>query len=1084
MKLEKTTLQKSSKNGQEPSVGRRKIVKKLFEILAAFGVVGVLCAIGLYVFVFRVLPGRDPDGIFNRQTILAELSGESRVYYRDGNRLLGSFFDVNHRIYVPYGDIPANVVNALVAAEDARFFEHGGFDFSGFARAMFHNLRAGRLRQGGSTLTQQTVKNIFGREERSIKAKWKELINALRMERRFSKEEILEFYLNQFHVSGTGKGIAIAAQYFFNKDLKDLTLAECAFIAGSVKGPYNYDPFIQRNEERRNRALKRGEERLKYVLGRMVEESYISQDQMDSALAKPLEFNHGNFRFSLSTQLSRIEEKFDTEFYHELFEKAGIADWRKSQLQIVTTIDADYQQAAKRAVQDNISNLQVRLGGFVLPKSDLPNRAVFARKGDYLYGSVDSVKYDEKGNLSDVYLSFGQLRGHVAKEDLEELGRQMNADVKKVLAPRLGKGSVLLVSVKDSVKVSSAVPCQIETEPVLQGALVALQNGEVVASQAGFHNTGYDRSFKAKRQLGSSWKPILFAAALNYHWHYLDEIENDFNLFQYENEFYFPRPDHKNKGETVSILWAAVRSENIASVWLLDHLLDKLSDEEFAEVAAENGYLIREDETFEDYRKRLRDDHGLYLNDAAKNEIEFSKAQNELYEKLLYENRPAAARAVRNMFYGRNVEAGKKRFRKLNASYFAHFDHHFLRYVSLLKESDREAVENLDSLGSAVLVDREVYPGLKLSDIRRLNGMVANPQEDADYSKVQELRFWPDFRRSVCMAAFARFASSVGIHGKLREVMSMPLGVNEIPLADMTTAYQTLLSGHVYKCADGEWNEPCLVKKILDREGNPIFENTVEKKRVLSDSITEQMAVMLHAVFQYGTARSKYQSFSLKAPAGNTTLLFPTFGKTGTTNDYRNVAFLGGLPTYVSDKNGFGLDSLIAIGSYVGFDDNRPLKSGRTRIAGSSGGLPQWADFAQKLLEIRHENARVDFLDISILASGEVPLRLETERGNVFVNAVTGLPTTSSDDKNVRKVPFLEVPGYTSAAQMDSAATDAASSGIVTSLTLPSFGADLAPADLQESLPSSSSAKMDDFELPEDFAGENAFVPIEPEEGF
>ena len=192
-------------------------IKTLLKIAAALFIVGLLCLIPAYLIVFKYLPKQDPDGIFNRRYILSELSGESRVYYRDGERLLGSFFDVNHRIYVPFGEIPENIVNALIAAEDSRFFEHGGFDVSGFSRAMFNNIRAGRLQQGGSTLTQQTVKNIYGREERSVKAKWKELINALRMEHFFSKEEILEFYLNQFHVSGTGKGVAIAAQYFFTK---------------------------------------------------------------------------------------------------------------------------------------------------------------------------------------------------------------------------------------------------------------------------------------------------------------------------------------------------------------------------------------------------------------------------------------------------------------------------------------------------------------------------------------------------------------------------------------------------------------------------------------------------------------------------------------------------------------------------------------------------------------------------------------------------------------------------------------------------------------------------------------------------
>ncbi len=1054
-----------------------KFLKTILKIAVALSIVGLLCLIPLYVVVFRILPTRDPDGVFNREYILSELSGESRVYYRDGERLLGSFFDVNHRIYVPYGEIPENIVNALVAAEDARYFEHGGFDITGFSRAMLHNIRAGRLVQGGSTLTQQTVKNIYGREERSIKAKWKELVDALRMEKHFSKEEILEFYLNQFHVSGTGKGVAIAAQYFFNKELKELSLAECAFIAGSVKGPFNYDPFIQRNQERRDRAVRRGQERLKYVLGRMVEEKYIAQDQMDSALERPLEFRHGNFRFSLSTQLSRIEEKFDSDFYRDLFEKNGISDWRKAQLSIVTTVDADYQAAAKRAVQNNISNLQVKLGGFALPKSDLPNRAAFARVGDYLYGAVDSVKSDEKGKLSDIYLSFGQLLGHVGKSDLDDLGKRMNADVKTVLAPRLSKGSVLLVSVKDSVPENGAVPCAIETEPVLQGALVAIQNGNVVASQAGFHNSGYDRSFKAKRQLGSSWKPLLFGAALKYGWHYLDELENDFNLFQFESDFYFPRPDHRNKGETVSILWAAVRSENIATIWLLDHLLDKLSDEEFANVARENGFLEGDEESFEDYRKRLRDKYGLYLNETTKSEIEFSMAQAKLYETLLYENRPAAARAVRNMFYGRNVENGKKRFRKLEKSYFAEFDHNFLHYLSLIKESDLNAFSP-DGENASLPSDDEVYPDLKLSDIRRLNGMVKIPSEDMDYLSVEKLRHWPDFKRSVAMAAFARFAGEIGIHGKLREVLSMPLGVNEVTLAEMTVAYQTLLSGKVFKCADGEWNEPCLVREIRDRDGHLLFENSVEAKKILSDTLTEQIAVMLHSVFRYGTAFSQYRNMTVTSPNRESTLLFPTFGKTGTTNDYRNVAFLGAIPTFVPDKNGFAADSAVAVGSYVGFDDNRPLKFGRTRIAGSSGGLPQWADFAQNAIRIRGENSRVDFLDISMLASGRVPLRLVTERGEILVHPMTGLPIYSADGKG-KSVPLLDVPGYTPQTQVETAAASAANSGFVTSLSIPSVPLDSGRLEPREPQP-----EKDDFELPEDFLGEKAFVPIEPGEGF
>ncbi len=273
-------------------------MNKFVKIIVAIFLVALICYIPFYIVVFKILPERDPDNQFNRATILQVLSGETRVFYEDGENLLGAFFDANHRVYVPYGDIPVNLINALIAAEDSRYWTHNGYDLKGFMRAMVNNVKSGRMSQGGSSLTQQAVKNIFGREERSIKEKLKEFLNALRMEKHFSKEDILEFYLNQFHVSGTGKGVAIAAQYFFNKELKDLTLAECAFIAGSVKGPFNYDPFIQRTEERRKRALERGETRLRYVLSRMVEEGYIEQADMDAAIAKPLEFNHGNFRFT------------------------------------------------------------------------------------------------------------------------------------------------------------------------------------------------------------------------------------------------------------------------------------------------------------------------------------------------------------------------------------------------------------------------------------------------------------------------------------------------------------------------------------------------------------------------------------------------------------------------------------------------------------------------------------------------------------------------------------------------------------------------------------------------------------------
>ena len=1098
-----------------------RFFKKLSKIVAAFALVGVICCIPAYILVFKILPEQDPDNQFNRNTILQVLSGETRVFYNDGNELLGAFFDANHRVYVPYGDIPVNIVNALVAAEDAGYWNHDGFSIHGFARAMISNLKSGHMRQGGSTLTQQAVKNIFGREERSIKEKGKELLNALRMEKHFTKEEILEFYLNQFHVSGTGKGVAIAAQYFFNKELKDLTLAECAFIAGSVKGPFNYDPFIQRNVERREKAIARGVERLTYVLSRMVEEGYIEKEDMEKALAKPLEFNHGNFRFTMSTTLERLEEKLDSDFFHELFEKEGIEDWRKAQLEIVTTLDARSQDAAKRALQTNISNLQMQLGGFVLPKSEFANRAQSARIGDYLYGAVDSVFFDSTGKLKSLKLDFGQLKGVVTEKAVKDFAKQAGGDVNKILAAQLKPGAILLVSVMGTVDSTGYAPCKIETEPVLQGGLVAIQNGKVIASQGGFHNTGFDRSFKALRQLGSSWKPLLYALALQHHWNYLDELENEYNVFQYTNQFYFPRPDHKNKGDVVTIAWAATRSENIASIWLLEHLLDKLDKNEFEEVATQNGFARGADEEDKAFYERLRDKFGLTMKEEVKREIEFTKARDALVERYRNEGKSAKARAIQALRYGTYTDLGIKQAKK-DATLTKYLYHNYKHYSEVLRarearELDPESAGMLPPLDSVML-----FPDMSLADFKRLNTMIEPTDPEADYLDAEHLRYWPDYRRALSMAEFARFANEIGIHQKLQKVFSMPLGVNEITLAEISTAYQTILTGKIFKCKDGEWTDPCFIKEIKNRDGRVIFRNEIESKTVLDDTVTTQMGAMLRSVFTNGTARSQLSALSVKSPDNSTTLRYPALGKTGTTNDYRNVAFMGALPTYVESKNGVALDSVVAIGSYVGFDDNKPLKSGRTRIAGASGGLPQWAAFAKEEINILGIPEKIDFLDISILATGEVPLILTNERGELTVDPMTGIAMAGASISEGRPLPWLDVPGFTPPQVQERAAEASAEMGIITSLPTPGTAeepaagpdagamaaqasteapaeaasatqpvATTAPAATAEPAPTQATApatppkaaampKDDDWDLPEGLDG-NAFVPIEAE---
>ena len=190
-------------------------------------------------------------------------------------------------------------------------------------------------------------------------------------------------------------------------------------------------------------------------------------------------------------------------------------------------------------------------------------------------------------------------------------------------------------------------------------------------------------------------------------------------------------------------------------------------------------------------------------------------------------------------------------------------------------------------------------------------------------------------------------------------------------------------------------------------------------------------------MFTNGTAHSQLKALSVKSPDNSTTLRYPALGKTGTTNDYRNVAFMGALPTYVDAKNGVALDSVVAIGSYVGFDDNKPLKSGRTRIAGASGGLPQWAAFAKEEINILGIPEKIDFLDISILATGEVPLILTNERGELTVDPMTGIAMAGASISEGRPLPWLDVPGFTPPQVQERAAEASAEMGIITSLPTP-----------------------------------------------
>jgi len=820
---------------------------KIFSLLI-IAIVGFALAAFLFLFyLFLVVPSQNPGDKFTKENILRNLNGESRVLYSDGVSVIGAFFEINHRLYVPYDSIPQTLIDAIVSAEDSKFWKHNGFDASGFARAMFNNVKSLSFRQGGSTLSQQTVKNIFGREEKSLKAKWTELADALRLEKRFTKQEILEFYLNQFQVYGSGRGAAIAAIYFFNKPLSKLSLEECAFIAGTVKGPYNYDPRVQKTPEKAEAALKKGEMRTKYVLRRMLENNYINQETYDSA--KVPELNYGEFKFNASSLLDKIDRELSEDVYTDVFESFGIEDWRRAQIKIVTTLDAALQGKAEQAVKENLNNLQNKIGAA-------------------------------------------------------------------------------------------------DTANPLQGALVALKGGTVAAAQSGQNNTGYDRVFVAERQLGSSWKPFLFALALKLGWKPLDELENEYNLFSYGGTVYFPRPDHLDKSATVSIAWAAVRSENIASVWLLEHLLDKLSTEEIRDLAERN--II-----------------DTSITASAKKEIALEKAKMVLMNDWILEGRFETARSLQALkfYYNKKEEERQKKYPER---------------VKLLQHS----FEYYDSI-ELPESNEFLFPNFTVSDFEQVKGLVE--QNMANSISTSDVFLLPELRMRIAMREFANFVKSIGINRALQEVMSMPLGVNEATIAEMAVAYQSILSGKLYKCKGKKFGEPCIIKEIWSNNNNLIFKNEMDSTEILPNNVVLPMRAILRAVFKYGTAASAYSKLAVSYSGSK--YPYPAMGKTGTTNENRTAAFCGAMP----------LDTILTICSYIGFDDNNKLKGKSRTLAGASGALPQWANFAESVL-ISNKSEKVfgEEIDyITAIAQNEVSLPNMPQ--NIEIDRKSGLPIGSED---------------------------------------------------------------------------------------
>ncbi|HBO38426.1 MAG TPA: penicillin-binding protein 1A [Pasteurellaceae bacterium] len=462
-----------------------KIAKLIFSTLLTVFFLGCIVAGGLYVHIKSGLP--DVDTLKN-----VELQQPMQIYTADG-KLIGEVGE-QRRIPVKLADIPPKLIDAVIATEDSRFYDHHGLDPIGIARAVYVAVTNGGATQGASTITQQLARNFFLTPEKTIIRKAKEAVLAIEIENTLNKNEILELYLNKIYLGYRSYGVAAAAKTYFGKELSQLTLSEMAVIAGLPKAPSTMNPLT---------SLKRAEERRNVVLGRMLEIKKISKEEYDAAKAEPIVASyHGSqleFRADYVSEMVR----------QEMVKRYGEDDAYNRGYRVYTTIQSKDQDEAQKAIRNNLIDYDMRRG-YRTPVS-------LWKKGEAAWENQRIIT--EMKKLPDMVPFIPATVLGVDKSGAELL---LISGEKMTLSPTAMRwtnrnnpvktGDQIWIRQRDN---GEWILGQI---PDANSALVSLDsdNGAIKAIVGGFsfEHSKFNRATQSLVQVGSSIKPFIYAAAL------------------------------------------------------------------------------------------------------------------------------------------------------------------------------------------------------------------------------------------------------------------------------------------------------------------------------------------------------------------------------------------------------------------------------------------------------------------------------------------------------------------------------------------------------------------------------------------
>jgi 1A family penicillin-binding protein len=375
-KLFRSISLKSSSGAGRKNKGLKKIYKTVFKLAMILFIIGLVGMAGVFIYFSKDIP--DPNKIADRS-----VAQSTKIYDRTGENLLYEIHGEEKRTVVKLDQVSQNLINATIAIEDQNFYKHYGIDFKGIVRAIYKDIASGEKAQGASTITQQLIKNSILTTEKTFTRKIKEVILAIETEQKFSKDEILEMYLNQIPYGSNAYGIEAASRTFFGKSAKDLDIPEAALLAGLPKATTFYSPYGAHPE-----AL---EARYKNIINQMFKEGYISEEEKKNALEESVLARIKPFEASIKAPhfVMFVRQQLVDEFGEEKVEKGGLKVW--------TTLNYDMQLIAEDAVN--------KMVGENLKKYSAKDAALVAvnpKNGQILsmVGSKDYFNIEDQGNVN------------------------------------------------------------------------------------------------------------------------------------------------------------------------------------------------------------------------------------------------------------------------------------------------------------------------------------------------------------------------------------------------------------------------------------------------------------------------------------------------------------------------------------------------------------------------------------------------------------------------------------------------------------------------------------------------------------